>query len=200
MSKAYFFGDSFIFGYGCRPGDKFYESSNEPDKRTMPQIVSSYLGAEFVYKTGYGYSNEAITYSIIELMSSFEKGDYVLMFGTHSTKNIFMGDDKEHVYYNWPDQLKFIIDPVKADEVREPWFEFKDKFYSYWQNIYKGIESELKLRGVKAYYYTSGNNWYKDYDMREEDKIKNEGHWNFKGHKKAANWVIGKIKKENELL
>ena len=193
MKKAYFFGDSFIYGWLCHPGDSYYENCNESDKRIMPKIVADDLDAELVNKAQYGFSNDAILYSVINEMHKVNEGDIVCIFDTHSTRNIFMGSNRKDIYEQWPEELRFPLDPDEADKIRGPWLEYEDQFKQLFTNLYEGIVKELRRRNVNAYYFSSGNNWYSAQGLKE-DKIKNDGHWNFPGHQKAAKWVLGLIK------
>ena len=72
MKKAWFFGDSFIHGTGCR------EKIDDKNK-IVSQIVSEKLNLEEINLSCMGYSNENIIFSIIILnISSLFKYDELI--------------------------------------------------------------------------------------------------------------------------
>ena len=79
--KLWTFGDSFTWGYMCKPGMEYYEST-EPQK-IWPELLSESLDCELINKSLYGYSNYSIVMSLAESLHKINKDDIVIV-GTSS--------------------------------------------------------------------------------------------------------------------
>ena len=66
INSGWFFGDSFLYGYQCHPGDPYYEVSNNKDKRIASQIICDKLKLKHFNLSQYGFSNGNIIHTIFK--------------------------------------------------------------------------------------------------------------------------------------
>lgn len=185
--RAWFFGDSFIYGWGCR------DKTNDHNK-LMSQIISEYLGCEEINLAKYGYSNENIIFSIIKSLDKIKKDDYVIIFDTFSGRGIFVLDEWDY-YSSWPDDSYFEISKSEHQVYNLFRNNLSSKLLIYYQTIYKKLQNHFNSIGINCYYFPSQDNWW------EDKKISNNleeigGHWSFRGHRQVADWVISVIEKK----
>jgi hypothetical protein len=140
MKTAWFFGDSFIYGAGCR--DKTTEKN-----RLMSQIVSEELNCIEKNLGGYGYSNQTIIASIINNLPKMKKNDYVIIFDTFSARSHFVDETKDF-YIDWPENTYFKVKPDKLKAHYSMALKHTENFLHYYQKIYNNLVEHLNRRYV----------------------------------------------------
>ena len=185
MKTAWFFGDSFVYGWGCR------DKTNHEDK-IMSQIISQELKCKEKNLSNYGYSNENIIFSLIRNINQIKKGDYVIIFDTHSARGPFVIDELDY-YSQWPSNSYFKIPRSESDVYYSFRNDLSSELLTYYQTIYNNLVNNLNSNGIKCYYFPSENKWWIDKKI-DSNSEEDGGHWSFKGHKQVAKWVLGTIK------
>jgi len=188
MKTAWFFGDSFIYGAGCR--DKTTEKN-----KLMSQIVSEELNCIEKNLAGYGYSNQNIIASIINNLPKIKKGDYVIIFDTFSARSHFVDETKDY-YLDWPENTYFKIKPHKLKAHYSMVLKHTENLLHYYQNIYNNLVEHLNSIGIISRYFPSENTRWKIEKMIRKIEINPQddgGHWSFKGHKTVSEWVLSSI-------
>ena len=83
MKKVgWFFGDSFTYGYGCRPEYRYYKYTLDRKGKLWTEIVSDELNLIEKNLAIPGASNPSIINTIIENIKYINKGDYVFIGNT----------------------------------------------------------------------------------------------------------------------
>jgi hypothetical protein len=184
MKTTWFFGDSFVYGWGCK------DKTNDKNK-IMSQIVSECLNSEENNLAQYGYSNENIIFSIIRNINNIKKDDYVIIFDTHSARGPFVIDELDY-YSEWPDNSYFEIPRSESDVYYSFRYDLSSELLTYYQSIYNNLVHHFNSIGIHCYYFPSENNWWRDKRI-DSNSEENGGHWSFKGHTQVAEWVINTI-------
>ena len=186
MKTAWFFGDSFVYGWGCK------DKTNDKDK-IMSQIISEQLNCKEKNLAQYGYSNENILFSIITSINQIKKGDYVIIFDTHSVRSPFVREDVDF-YSNWPELSYFQIPKNELDIYYSVRGDLTSKLLSYYQTIYNNLKNHFNSIGIKCYYFPSENNFYRKHKFHLNPTSEG-GHWSFKGHQQVASVILNSIHK-----
>lgn len=208
---GWFFGDSFLYGYQCHPGNPYYEKSKYKDKRIVSQIVCDALNIKHKNLAQYGYSNENILHSVLTNVSNIKENDYVFIIDTHSTRTPIVYDHKnvpicmtENYYTGWPDGSYIEVKRSEAfeqmDYARQ---SVTEKLNDFYKDIFNGLIEELSLRNVNTVYIPTNRHYgivYGESNELEAEQIWDDesadisdGHWSFKGHRKMASMILGKI-------
>ena len=185
---AWFLGDSFVYGWGCR------DRVNKRDK-LMSQIVSKELNCEEVNLARYGYSNQNILNTLTTSLNKFKHGDYVVLFDSFSTRSHFVKKNSDY-YENWPENTFFPVDERKLEEFHAMILEHASKLVAYYKDIFNSIVQYLNTNGINAKYFPSENNWWQKQRIERKIDINPDelgGHWSFKGHRTVAEWVIEEL-------
>ena len=188
MKTAWFFGDSFVYGWGCK------DKTNDKDK-IMSQIVSEHLTCKENNLAQYGYSNENILFSILTNLNQIKKGDYIIIFDTHSVRSPFVREDLDY-YTKWPELSYFETHEKDSNNHYAMRGEHEEPLLRYYQTIFNNIVQYLKSNEINSYYFPSNNNWW-DFKKIDRNKEEDGGHWSFKGHQKVSKWIIDVIEKNN---
>ena len=184
MKTAWFFGDSFVYGWGCR------DKTNDTDK-IMSQIVSEELGCKEINLANFGYSSDNIINSLISNINKIKKDDYVIIFDTYSARGQMVEGGLDY-YTSWPEGCYFEL----PNEVSAKYFAIRNsiapQLYKYYKSMYENLVTHLNSIGVHSFYFPCNNNWWEDknFDLNLE---KDGGHWSFKGHRQVASWVLSTI-------
>jgi hypothetical protein len=196
MKTAWFFGDSFIYGAGCR--DKTTEKN-----RLMSQIVSEELNCIEKNLGGYGYSNQTIIASIINNLPKMKKNDYVIIFDTFSARSHFVDETKDF-YIDWSENTYFKVKPDKLKAHYSMALKHTENFLHYYQKIYNNLVEHLNSIGIISKYFPSQNTqWQNEKKIRKIEYAPDDtgGHWSFKGHKTVSEWVLNSINnKDNRTI
>jgi len=188
MKTAWFFGDSFVYGWGCK------DKTNDKDK-IMSQIVSEHLNCKENNLAQYGYSNENILFSILTNINRIKKGDYVIIFDTHSVRSPFVREDLDF-YSNWPELSYFEIPKNKSDMYYSFRGELTSKLLPYYQSMFNNLVDFLKFNEINSYYFPSNDKWWIHKKINHNSQ-EDGAHWSFKGHAQVAKWIIDIIEKNN---
>jgi len=191
MKTAWFFGDSFVYGWGCR------DRTNDKDK-IMSQIVTEHLNCKEKNLAQYGYSNENILFSILTNINKVKKGDYLFIFDTHSARSSFVREESDF-YSNWPKSSYIKIRERYSDNYYAMRAEYEEPLKRYYQTTFNCLVKYLNSNEIDSYYFPSDNNWWalNKIDMQEEE---DGGHWSFEGHQKVSKWVTDLIENKNYSL
>lgn len=188
MKTAWFFGDSFVCGWGCK------DKTNDKDK-IMSQIVSEHLNCKENNCAQYGYSNENILFSILTNLNQIKKGDYIIIFDTHSARSPFVREDLDY-YSNWPESSYFQIPKNKSDMYYSFRGELTSKLLPYYQSMFNNLVEHLKSNEINSYYFPSNDKWWRFRNI-DSNSQEDGGHWSFKGHQQVSKWIIDVIEKNN---
>jgi len=184
MKTAWFFGDSFVYGWGCK------DKTNDKDK-IMSQIVSEHLNCKENNLAQYGYSNENILFSILTNINEIKKGDYVIIFDTHSVRSPFVREDLDF-YSNWPELSYFEIPKNELDIYYAFRGDLTLKLLPYYQSIFNNLIEHFKSNGINSYYFPSNDKWW-GFKKIDSNSQEDGGHWSFKGHTQVATWILNTI-------
>ena len=189
--RVWTFGDSFTWGYMCKPGMAYYEST-EP-RKIWPELLSESLDCELINKSLNGSSNYSIVMSVAEHLHEINKDDIVIV-GTSSpfrvlsyNKGTLQIDDKVNHWKNvntpdYPDN-KVLIDYLSEEVL---------PYEKEW-NVYFSTMIQYMLQGY------NGHVW--DWKIRERfttikqetnDKIWDD-HWSWEGHTQMFEYIKGVI-------
>lgn len=183
MKSCWFFGDSFVYGYGCRPTSRL--------NRIMSEIVSRRFARKEMNLAKYGYSNDNIIFSIITNLSKMKKGDYVIIFDTHSGRSPFVSDKLDY-YKDWPENSYFNTFSENIEMLYSVRAVNVDKLLPYYQTLYQNLVLHLNSIGIKSYYFPSNDNWWQEHFF-DTNTPEDGGHWSFKGHKQVAELIVNTI-------
>lgn len=197
-NTGWFFGDSFIQGYLCHPGDSYYENSNEKDKRIASKIVCDSLKVKHKNLAYYGFSNESILHTIFTNIDKIKKNDYVFIIDSHAVRTPIVYNH-ENYYLNWPKGSYMQIDKsTHTDNLYAVRMKLEKNLNDFYKTIFVGVVKELKLRNINAFYINTANTFLAEHNIhkifQDIPKFK-DGHWSFKGHRQAASMFLSKINK-----
>lgn len=181
--RAWFFGDSFIYGWGCRPTTK--------KNRILSEIVSEYLDCDERNLARYGYSNGNILNSINLNLPLINDGDYVFIFDSHSVRSNFV-NIKDSYYKDWISGSYFPINDTEIERIYGIRAKFEDELLQYYTKQFQSINSHLNKVGINSHYFSSNNQFWQDKKFTHQSEDVG-GHWNYEGHSQAARWVLSEI-------
>ena len=199
-NKVWFFGDSFINGYECKPNDRYYQASLSKDKKIISDYIGENLNMIPINLAHYGYSNENILFSIMKNLSRFEKNDLICIFDTHSIRSSFV-DEELDFYNSWPENSYIKLNDKEL--LTKMWHKrtkHENNLKVYYKEVFDKLTIGLNSFGLKTFYYHTDNNYFeplkfetinKDTDINGE--VIQDGHWSFKGHKQAGEYFTNKI-------
>lgn len=197
-NTAWFFGDSFTYGDGCREGFEYY--TQYPNGKLWTTIVSEKLGLSEKNLGRPGNSIPMILNELITNLSNFKSGDCVFLTDTFPTRFLESTTDKSRirssVFENNFDvnnltrqklsTLNFIVDCV------EP---FIDVWHSFYLTQYDSIRKELNLRNVNVMFWSymnwAGTSKFENISTATNHKIE-DGHFSWKGHEQMAEWILNR--------
>tara|TARA_R100000005_G_C4901947_1_gene143693 strand:+ start:113 stop:694 length:582 start_codon:yes stop_codon:yes gene_type:complete len=189
--KLWTFGDSFTWGYMCKPGQEYYESTQP--KKIWPELLSDNLGAELKNYSLYGYSNYSIVKTIAEHLHEIDKEDIVVV-GTSSPFRLLrynkidgqIDDSVDHwKNINTPDYWdnKVLVDYL-TEEVMPYEEEWNDYFVSLINNMLHPYDSYIWNWKLREQFETI--------KQETNDEIWDD-HWSWTGHQQMYEWLIGVI-------
>ena len=199
INSGWFFGDSFLYGYQCHPGDPYYEVSNNKDKRIASQIICDKLKLKHFNLSQYGFSNGNIIHTIFKNIKKIKEGDLVVILDSHSVRTPLVYSHKDY-YNNWPKGSYF---KIHAEEDLKTVYRARgtvgEELINFYKDIFRGIVYEFKLRNVKAIYLPTNNTFLNEYNIhkiREDEPSVDDGHWSFNGHKTVADIILNELDKK----
>ena len=203
-AKVWFFGDSFTYGCGCRPGYEYYDNYAEDIKLMWTDIISEKLKLKQVNLGINGNSNPYIIYQLLTNISNIKPGDVVFLTDTEPNRillsNPVAKDIRPLSIGNIEEAYKEgIQDTEKKVTVEYLYQTFigKEEIWEnhYWQQLYS-IKKILDDRGVKTHYWSY--KLWKDSSKFETIKEATNGkvnntHWSWKGHRDFSEYIINML-------
>lgn len=193
MNKIWFFGDSYTNGWGCNPGDEYYENHYKEGDKKWTELLAERFDKGIVDKSKNGSSNQGILRSIRENYFRIRPGDTVVMGQTHSSRIEFYYDqDKSHPLqigqkYR-PEYEHAGLDKASYSLLEQYSLEFVTHNRSLKHHLYQEFEfykELLESNDVEVFLWPL--NLYTS-NVGVIEKIKtlgiNSGHWTYNGHLK----------------
>lgn len=197
MNKAYFFGDCFTYGEGCKPGYQYYDTT--PTKKIFSEILSEKWNVIEDNKSLIGNTNDTIISQVVETLEYITEGDYVVMLPTLAHSNNFVHRGKDW-YNHFPSHCAIPIEDLFASEN----LNRRKETEQLWDNFYnKTFESFVRyfVKNKINVFYDNKKDWIwptqfkkhgcKFHTIQEDtnDKIKNL-HLSWKGHEQFAEYIF----------
>lgn len=216
MNTAWFFGDSFTYGFGCKPGEHFYEQYPELRAKTWTQIIANEFKFNEVNFGIPGNCNSIILKQILENISKFDKNDLVILTDTSpirlplpefKTRKLSSFNPELLVwpvihnqdYYREFINKFFISDKeqrVLVDFLYTFYMEYYEEWGDYYSNQLNSIAIHLNKLGISTYVW-SWELWHLSNKFRTIEKATNgkivDKHWDWEGHKNFATYLLKRI-------
>lgn len=196
MNKAWFFGDSFTYGDGCRPTDKYFKEFPEQRGKLWTTLISSHLGLEENNLGKSGSSIPLIINDIITKLPYISTGDFVCMSDTIITRFIEALPEERRVR-SVPGELLFRENkPESVKNIREVGDyivncirPYESIWVEYYHNQYKSFERYFIKNNISVVFWT-WDKWYSFENITKatESKIV-DGHWSFQGHQQMYEYI-----------
>lgn len=219
-NTCWFFGDSFTQCLALNHGSEYCNYMGfETDIKPWTTIVSEYLDMNKVVIAKGGRSSSTIMSKVLENVSNFKKGDWVIM--TDSPYVRIEGVDfknKEITTYNneqfcddnanfnegdeWTDGIPVPIQKTikLVDYVSEFILPFENEWASHNQKNFINLSNLFRLAGINSVFW-SYYNWYKFTPIREETNgTIIDDHWGKIGSNEFAKYLIENIENKNYIL
>lgn len=196
MKRAYFFGDSFVYGNECRPGDSYYQLKT-PEKLFTTILSNKWNCQECNYGFN-GASNEIIIHQATKYLQYINEGDYYIIIPTSACRYNWV-DEKTTYWHNFPPNTVIPIDNKSLMEIYDKRIKKEWYLQKFYHSIYISIISVAKRLGAKIFYDDSLCWFYEDngrvakskFETIEQDtngKIK-DAHFSWNGHKQFADYI-----------
>jgi hypothetical protein len=197
IKKLWTFGDSFTAGCGCLDNEVFTIKYKKSDNdKVWTEIVASNLNYE-LRNIGMGlFSNDKILDSIITNYEHINKNDLVIIGNTfYSRFDIpYNGQLITLSPTNLPkDNNKLLNDVIVLMD---------DELLKHRQlNRMLFIKNLLKKRGIKCIIWEVDVEWLKYENIKDASSGEIiDYHWSYKGHFDFSNYILDRIKNENNKL
>lgn len=220
MNKAWFFGDSFTYGHGCKPGYEYYDKHPNDIGNIWTEIIAEELGLEEKNFGIPGNSNPNLIKQILENLVNFEQGDIVILSNTLPIRSVLYNHASNEIapitsdLAVWPDKNpggehfldRFYKDKTESIQFLDYLYSFKLPYEKHWTEYYLkqilGIQSFLVKFNVEAYFWAY-ETWvapspYEIISNATKGKII-DGHWSWKGHKEFSNYLLERVHKQEYL-
>lgn len=214
-NKAWFFGDSFTFGHGCKPGYKYYDTYKEKRGKLWTTEVSNFLMLPEINHGIPGNSNPYILKQILTNLQNFQKGDFVFLTDTLPVRLVHPSLESKKIeplttdillwpehnkegqvfldkYFTSNDKKRVVVDYIfeAINRKEEPWEE-------YYRLQLEGIQTFLNRLEINTYIW-SHREWVSpskyEYITKATKRKVIDGHWSWKGHKDFSEAMISRIK------
>lgn len=208
MSKIWFFGDCFTWGFGCRPSFSYCKKYRQPEDKLWTEIVSSTLGIPAIDKSiALKATNFSVIKEFIENLSYIRKGD-IVVYGTSKPLGLLkLNKDKDSIEslatYNieWDRHWNDDEDKqIGLDYINRNVRGYDKEWMSFFLPQIKSLALLLLERGVKTYIWSY--ELYDKLDRFESIEQATNGeiedyHFSFNGHRQMADYILNKINKED---
>ena len=196
--NGWFFGDSFTYGYGCRPSYEYYKFTRNRIGKIWTTIVSEHLELEEKNMGVNGASNPCIINTIIENIKYIKKGDYVFIGNTLPMRiqipdiidnNIFSINNCK---YKWnPEEYRVIYEYTTMFII-----PFEDMWKQYYTNQYLNLKTIIRDKGANVLFWRYSK--WDEYEIikDETDNKIDDPHWTWDSHRKMADWVLSNLKSD----
>lgn len=194
--NGWFFGCSFTWGQGCRPGDLYYSSTLSPHNKRWNEIVCEYLKLNEKNFGKNGASNPYIINTILENIKNIKKGDYVFIGKTIPMRTMVTHMKKKKVvtFTDIIDADKVTFNQKQKETLVNYIYDFIIPFEKEWEAYYNtqylNLSGIIKDKGAKVFIWN--HTVWSDYETIREatiDKI-DDGHWTWESHKLFSKWVL----------
>ena len=212
MNRAWFFGDSFTFGHGCKPGYEYFDNYPELRQSTWTDIVSEKLNLEQVNKGIPGNATPYILKQVIENLSNFNKGDFIFLTDTLPVRLVYPTKDTKTIQplttdiIVWPERnnQRALDRFLGTEEERRTVVEFIhqsvmkhfDQWTDYYMNQFIDIQKYLLTTGVHIYTWPY-KQWVSPSPYERITKATNgeiyDGHWSWLGHKQFSTYILNRV-------
>jgi len=191
MSTVWFFGDSFVYGDGCKPWNEYYSKVDKPTPLWTTQIAS-YLECEERNLSKPGASNMEILRTFLRTFPDIQEDHTVYIQSTFATRlELILPRNK---IINLELGISTNSDEISkgrklsAIEFLHEWFlPNLNDWDTYWSalfetclNLHKGKGLFIPYKKV-VYQFETINNLFPDI---------NDHHWSFKGHNQMTSFVL----------
>jgi hypothetical protein len=193
-NNAWFFGDSFTAGDGCRPEDEYYELY--PEKRSLmwTELVANKLNMVCINKGISGASNDKITNNLIEYLSEIKSGDFVSVSVSHPIRVDFFSKDGSLMSSTTAPSEDYAIQnltPKEREIITDYIINFRLYYSDFWEDYYiKRYENFKKFFnevGIKMIIWDAKVFYSKTYEdiTTNTNGIIRDNHLSWIGHKQA---------------
>ena len=193
--NGWFFGDSFTYGYGCRPGYEYYKYTINRIGKIWTTIVSENLELNEKNMGVNGASNSCIVNTIIENIKYINKGDYVFIGNTLPVRLQIpdITDNKISSIKNYKckwntNEYTFIYNYTTTFVI-----PFEGMWQDYYDNQYLNLKSIIRDKGANVLFWKHSK-WGEYELIKDETNNKiDDPHWTWDSHRKMANWVLNNL-------
>ena len=214
MNKAWFFGDSFTYGHGCRPHDEYYDKYSKLREYTWTDIVSEKLNLEQVNKGISGNATPFILKQVIENLSNFNKGDFIFLSDSIPVRLVYPTKDADTLQLLttdiivWPEKNKekqHDVDRffstkeerrVVVEFVHQSILKHSQQWIDFYMDQFKDIQNYLLTTGVHIYIWSHEiwyyPNLYQSITEATQGEIQ-DGHWSWLGHKQFSTYILNRV-------
>ena len=200
----HFFGDSFTYCQGCTIEHEYYQKTYDGTQKTWVELISQYIGDDFINNGLSGVGNQRIFDCIIENLYNIKENDIVFLSRASDTRFMAPNDngsfdqiiinlllDLDYKYKYWNEDAhtavreyfkKIIVPYLPAITGR-----FDDIFYFF----KKYFESRnIKLVEWKVDEHTLTEDGRAKYSIiSDEYPDINDSHWSWAGHLEFYNYI-----------
>lgn len=199
MKKVgWFFGDSFTYGFGCRPGFQYYKYTINRVDKIWTTIVSENLNLHEKNMGISGASNPFIINTIIKNIKYINKGDYVFIGNTLPIR-ILLPDASDNTISN-VSNCKYKLNKnefkVIDDYINTFVIPFEEMWENYYTNEYLNLKTIIRDKGANVLFWKHSK--WGDYEIIKDEtnnKI-DDLHWTWGSHRKMADWVLNNLKSD----
>lgn len=196
MKKVgWFFGDSFTYGFGCKPGHEYYKFTINRVGKIWTTIVSEHLHLHEKNMSISGASNLCIINTILENIKYINKGDYVFIGSTHPSRFLIpditinkISSIKNYEYKSNSNEYKIIYDYTNMFI-----FPFEDMWENYYNNQYLNLKSIIRDKGADVLFWKHSKWWDYEIIKNETNNEIDDPHWTWDSHHKMADWVLNNL-------
>lgn len=204
MNTIWGFGDSFTFGYGCRPDGplpEYYNQYRKEGDKTWLEWLGEWNGMKTENKGSCGVSNDYIFDSVIGSYNNIESGDIVVIGTTlWGRRDIPINDRWLPVLSGIEARGEVIGENTMSIEDRNTIVEFQLRFgdnplwKKRWETRFQFLKEILQHKGVRTLIWN-----IEDAETKEIERITNcspydDGHYSFRGHKVWGEYLMRRLK------
>jgi len=214
-NTAWFFGDSFTYGEGCREGFEYYDKIEYDDKRIWTTIVSDKLNLKEKNLGERGCATPKIFSNVIECINEFKEGDYVII--SDSLPNRILGVNEKLK------KVQSITTDIFEEEYHlDNFFESNDSKYTMMEYLHQNIipnetvwrifyerqieqlQKFLLSKNINCYYWAHelwarSTKKYNRITDHSEGKI-DDGHFSWIGHREFSEHILNSIGKKKYII
>jgi hypothetical protein len=213
-NKAWFFGDSFTYGHGCKPGFEYYDKYPDIRESTWTDIISDRLNKEQINEGAPGNATPFILKQVIENLANFSEGDFVFITDALPIRLVYPSKETGSIVplttdiILWPERNKnnqHVINRylhtkeqrrVVLDFIHQSILKYDEYWIDYYMNQFLDIQKHLLSLGVNTYTW-SHKIWVSPSPFECITAATNgevyDGHWSWLGHKQFANYMLSRI-------